>query len=280
MITIKFNNPNSRTLTTIAIYRADDGVEIPDEPTEPPIAVLDGFADVYVDHDVEEGKNYNYRFKVYRVGGDSIMSDTEVLGDVSLYGPGGYTAALSGSNDIWEYGDIHQNEYLPSFNELEPLAGPLAEYIGWSGSWRKFRIGSDIYFMPAGGAIHIHQDDFPDLLNKVYKSDMIDVGYCTYQLADDISPKHALELLDGRVPTLWSLRKEHPRQDALEPYAGKTANARLIYGIYGPTSARVLAKNTVSNSPTVTSYIDYNNYKSYDWYWKPIFRFYPKQRSN
>lgn len=282
MITINFINPNSRTLTLTAVYRTDISEMIPDEPDYEPIAILDGFVDTFVDHDTELGRNYNYRFKSYRPGGESVMSRPVTYGDVSLYGPGPYESAVSGTKQIWELGDVNQSEYMPSFKELEPIAGPNAEYIGWSGVWRKFRIGSSIYLTPRGGAIHIHPDDLLGMLKRVGEHPTFDNEYMSYYFAIDVSAESALSLFDGCYPTLWSMRKEYPRKDALTPYAGTAMNSRMIFSVTNETNGQMLVKTASKFTATTPSWIsaDIVNYRSYNWYWKPIFQMVPKIEVN
>lgn len=280
MITIKFNNPNSRTLTSIDLYREPVGTEIPDVPVNPPIVTLDGFATVYVDHDTVLGQDYNYRFRVYKQGGESVMSPNMVFGDVSLYGPGPYYEAKSGSDTIWDFGEVTAIEDLPSITELALIAGPSCEFLGWNGKWRKFKIGSDIYYTPSRSLIHIRTEEFEGFMSRAYSGRLIDRDYSSYEFITALSPVHAMAYLDGRVPTTWSMDKEYPRQDALEPYVGKSPTANLVYSINSESNGQTLVQRPAPYMACSSSYVYMTTHQSFEWYWKPIIRFIPKTERN
>lgn len=280
MIKIVFNNPNSRTLTSIDLYREPVGTEIPDVPVNPPIATLDGFATEYMDTDTVLGQDYNYRFRVYKLGGESVMSPNMVLGDVSLYGPGPYYESKSGSDVIWDFGSVLDADLLPSVTDLALIAGSGSSFLNWSGKWRKFKIGSDIYYTTDGSAIKISNAEFEAFMNRAYTGRLINRGYCGYEFITTLSPVNALSLLDGRVPTTWSIEKEYPRQDALEPYAGKSPTANLVYAISSETNGQMLAQRAAPYTACSATNIYMPTHQNYDWYWKPIIRFIPKTERN
>jgi len=280
MITIKFNNPNSRTLTSIDLYREPVGTEIPDVPVNPPIVTLDGFATQYVDHDTELGVDYNYRFRVYKSGGESVMSPNIVLGDVSLYGPGLYYETASGSEAIWDLGEVGPVDEIPSITELATIAGQNSAFLKWNGKWRKFRIGAEIYFTPVTSVVKIDTDDFEGFMSRATNSRRIDRSYCSYEIISSLPGASALEIFDGRVPTKWSLAKEFPRQDALEPYVGRNIWANMVFSIRDEMNGQTLIQNADPYTPCRQATVYMTTHQSYEWYWKPIVRFIPKTDRN
>jgi len=280
MIKIKFNNPNSRTLTSIDLYRELVGTEIPDVPVNPPIVTLDGFTTEYIDHDTVLGQDYNYRFRVYKQGGESVMSPNLVLGDVSLYGPGPYYEVQSGSDTIWDFGSFIEADLLPSITDLAAIAGAGSSFKNWTGKWRKFKIGSEIYYTTDRSAIQINTDEFEAFMNRAYTGRSINRGYCNYEFISTFSPVNALMLLDGRVPTTWTLEKEYPRQNAVEPYAGVSTTANLIYLISSETNGQILMPRPVPYVSCSASNVNMTTHRNYEWYWKPVLRFIPKTERN
>ncbi|ABY63263.1 virion structural protein [Pseudomonas phage 201phi2-1] len=284
MITINFNNPNSRTLTNIDLYREPVGTEIPDVPVNPPIATLDGFETQYVDRDTVLGQDYNYRFRVYKQGGESVMSPNIVLGDVSLYGPGTYDQAESGTDTIWSFGlvDAGEASLLPSVTDLANVGGPGIEFKNWNGRWLKFKVGSDIYYTLATGVIKIPTDNFEAFMSRAGGGSMrnVDVGYCSYEYIKSIDNSVALAILDGQTPTKWNIAKQYPRQNALRPIVGQDVNSYMVFAIANESNGQSLVQQANPYAPCRPQSIYMNTHYNYEWYWKPIIRFLPKTDRN
>lgn len=283
MITINFNNPNSRTLTNIDIYREPVGTPIPDVPINPPIAVMDGFAERYVDNDTVLGQDYNYRFRVYKQGGETVMSDTVVLGDVSLYGPGGYEQAVNGTDTIWNLGLVDQTngiDLLPTLTDLAAISGPGSEFLGWAGKWWKFKIGSDIYYTPYKCAIRINTDEFEAFMSRANTLRNMNVQYCGYEIVRSIDLGAMAMLFDGRTSSKWNLQKEYPRQNALAPYSGINSNASLVVTISDEMNGSTLVQRTGLYESCRLGFVYMTTHLSYEWYWKPVLKFIPKTERN
>lgn len=280
MIIITFNNSNSRTSTRIDIYREPYGTDIPDVPINPPIAKLDGFATQYIDNDTVLGQDYNYRFRVYKQGGESIMSEVVVLGDVSLYGPGNYLISNNGSSVIWDMGTLIENDLLPNASDLAAISGEGSTFVNWTGRWRKFKVGNAIYFTPYKGAIKIETSQIPAFISRLYNQRLISKSYCSYEFITTLEQSTALAVLDGRYPTLWNLDKEYPRKNALDPFFTNQQNVSMIYAVGSETTAQILKQVSLPYRQCTAGNINLTTYSLYDWCWKPIIKFIPKNERN
>lgn len=284
MITIKFNNPNSRTLTTIDLYRSPVDVPIPDVPTEPPIATLNGFETQYIDHDTVLGQDYNYRFRVYKQGGESTMSPNLVLGDVSLYGPGEYTVAKTGTNRVWNFGQVTDDTLLPSLAELEAIAGGNGMSINWNNSWTKFKIGSSIYYTPYQFAIKIPADDILGFMSRVTANRSFQKGYCHYDHLQYMVGSYASTVLDGRYPVFGNFEKETGRVNPVEYFTGLAgevpSKGRVIFAVATDTTGQLFAPQTKEYSPALVSSPNFSDPANFDWYWKPVIQFIPQMVKN
>lgn len=284
MITIKFNNPNSRTLTTIDLYREPVGTPIPDVPVNPPIVTLNGFEEQYVDHDTILGQDYNYRFRVYKQGGESVMSDNIVLGDVSLYGPGEYLVSQTGTNKMWNIGQVTDEAQLPSLAELMALAGGNGMPINWQNSWTKFKIGSDIFYTPFQFAIKIPWEDIQAFMARIVDNREFVKGYSHYKHVQLMNASYASTVLDGRYPAFGNFEKETGRVNPVEYFtglAGENPNrGQVIFAVATAMTGQAFKLNPRPYTTAMISSPNVNQPPLYDWYWKPVIQFIPQMVKN
>lgn len=284
MITIKFNNPNSRTLTTIDLYREEVDTPIPDLPVNPPIVTLDGWTTEYIDHTTELGKDYNYRFRVYKQGGESVMSDNIVLGDVSLYGPGAYTVATTGSDKVWSFGEVTDATLLPTLEELMALAGGNGIPINWQNKWTKFKVGADIFYTPYQFAISIPSSDVADFMRNIVANREFRNGYCHYQHLTYMHPQYASTVLDGRFPSFGNFEKETGRVNPVEYFSGLGGGnpnvTQVIYAVATETSGQLFKQPVRYYTPALIVSPDLTNPSAFEWFWKPVIQFIPQSERN
>lgn len=283
MIKFKFNNPNSRTLTTIEIYREDYDAAVPDPTVNPPLATLDGFATEYTDLTTELGKDYKYYFRVLRQGGQSILSEPVILGDVSKYGSGEFSITTSASNSIWGFGVV-ADSMLPSVADIAGYTGSGTVFKSWTGQWSKFKVGSDIYFTPYKGYIQFTAANLSEFMTKVANAGQFRLGYMTYEFAK-LPIITTMEVLDGLMPVTWNLEKENPRKSILDSATGlsysEQSSSRVITSVASATTGTMFKPNPSSEYLASSSdSINLATAEQFVWYWKPIIKFIPQPVRN
>ncbi|HFH4533061.1 TPA: hypothetical protein ACGJ7A_005752 [Pseudomonas aeruginosa] len=211
MIQFNIYNPNSRSTTSIEIYREESGVNIPDEPVNPPIQIHDGFVTSIIDNNTEVGKTYNYRVRLVQTGNTAVMGPQFECTASSIFGPGEYHKPIMQSVDSAYLGLVDASEGLPTASELiSKYGGSLSTVYGWTNKWIKFKHGNSIYYTPYKGYIHILYDLKERFTSVFSKTKTIAKNGYTYGLRykDDVN-NTILNVLDGYYPAKYPLPCEN-----------------------------------------------------------------------
>ncbi|UNI71528.1 virion structural protein [Pseudomonas phage Churi] len=279
MITFKIRNPNSRSITSIEVYRELTGVPIPDVPVNPPLQKLDGFTTAIIDYDVVTGNTYDYRIRTVREGGDFAMSPVFTFKAVSPYGPGGFLEPMAQTVGAALLDKVTSLEELPSLQELLALFdGQPNNAINWTDKWVKVKQGSDIYFFPSMGYIEVPKTNIATLLSRINATPTITKGDCKYSFrASDLQERSYMPVLDGRFVCKYPLPTEYPRKSmasAINDIVGKNIdNVRVFMTVSESTSTVKAYKDTRKYGSSVASIVNPVSDSGTDWYWKPILKF-------
>ncbi|MBW6071096.1 hypothetical protein [Pseudomonas aeruginosa] len=277
MITFKIRNPNSRSITSIEVYRELSGTPIPDTPINQPIQKLDGFTTAIIDRDVVIGNVYDYRIRTVREGGDTAISPVFTFKAVSQYGPGGFLEPMMQADGAALLDRVTSPE-LPSLQDLLMMFNGQSENaINWTDQWTKIKHKSDIYFLPYMGYIEIPIDKLSELINNVDNNRTIVKGNCKYSFyVPSLPTSFYMQVMDGRFVGPYTLPADYPRKSmirSISDQVNKNADdVRVIMTVVGANSTRAFKDLSKYGSSTITTFnptIDAN----VSWYWKPILNF-------
>lgn len=281
MIHFNIYNPNSRSTTSIEIYREDSGIDIPDNPTKPPIQIHDGFVTSILDTNVVIGNSYNYRVKLIQTGNKSVMGAQFTCTASSIFGPGGYHRPIAQSVNSAYLGIVDESEGLPTSQDLLNLyGGSRSSVYNWSGKWVKFKHGDSIYYTPYHGFIFLVHDIKDKFVNSLAPKTTIKKNNYTYGLRyDDSVINTLLNVSDGCYTTKYPLPCENPgynlctaaslaiNEDTYYIYVVirvEPSDMKTTYLRHGPYGVRGFTEKFYGNINGVTSGSKFT--------WKPVIK--------
>lgn len=278
-IRITLNNPNSKSRTRIAVYRADVGTEIPDPPIGEPHLDLDGYTSEILDKSTETGKSYNYRYMVYIPGGESYVSPQFTLQDSSLYGPGDFTNASGGMKNWYFAPEVLGDKFFSKEDLKEICAASDSDFLAWTDEWHKFFKDGDIYYTAAKGYIRL--TDPTVLWNKLKAGGQFTIDGAVFEYATEPPTDEISAVLDAFVIEDNYNDPDFPRMNVTVAGAelagvpvkdvyvifSRRTNTNIRYFYYTNTNAFGRSWNTYT--PTI------DNTKVY--LWKPMFKFVPNR---
>ncbi|AEH03785.1 virion structural protein [Pseudomonas phage PhiPA3] len=181
MIQFEFKNPNPPDRTVINIFRTPVDTPIPEDPTDSPIAVLDGFANSFRDVTAVGGSTYNYRIQTV-FNNTKAISPQFTMKASGLYGPGSELRSSMSQHVFGKVIGVTQDPQLPTADELITALNIPGLVIGnWTNKWTKLNdLNGDYYYTALGGYLQILPENLYDVLTELSSGKLITINDFTY----------------------------------------------------------------------------------------------------